>query len=136
METTEIYEYMSRKDEWRLVTTLIRQQSYGHSMVGHRDNLYVVRNGPSADFLRCLMDCYNLTSGQWSSLPGHFVNSKGSLFTALVRSDSVLTLNRSMTQEFAINGKTWKPRRQMKGFPRSGSVWTFLLRLPDARMLQ
>ncbi|KAI4800281.1 hypothetical protein KUCAC02_013368 [Chaenocephalus aceratus] len=136
METTEIYEYMSRKDEWRLVTTLIRRQSYGHSMVGHRDNLYVVRNGPSADFLRCLMDCYNLTSGQWSSLPGHFVNSKGSLFTALVRSDSALTLNRSMTQEFAINGKTWKPRRQMKGFPRSGSVWTFLLRLPGARMLQ
>ncbi|XP_078112144.1 kelch repeat and BTB domain-containing protein 13 [Sander vitreus] len=136
METTEIYEYISRKDEWRLVTTLIRHQSYGHCMIGHRDNLYVVRNGPSDDFLRCLMDCYNLSSGQWSSLPGHFANSKGSLFTAVVRGDSVLTLNRTMTLEFAVDGKTWKPRRQMKGFPRSGSVWTFLLRLPDTLMLQ
>ncbi|XP_034390400.1 kelch repeat and BTB domain-containing protein 13 [Cyclopterus lumpus] len=132
METTEIYEYVSGADEWRPVTTLIRRQSYGHCMVGHRDDLYVVRNGPSDDFLRCLMDCYNLTSGQWSSLPGHFANSRGSLFTAVVRGDSVLTLNRSATQEFAVAGKTWKPRRQMKGFPRSGSVWTFLLRLPDA----
>ncbi|XP_049429457.1 kelch repeat and BTB domain-containing protein 13 [Epinephelus fuscoguttatus] len=136
METTEIYEYLSGKDEWQLVTTLIRKQSYGHCMVGHRDNLYVMRNGPSDDFLRCLMDCYSLSSGQWSSLPGHFANSKGSLFTAVVRGDSVLTLNRSMTLEFAVDGKTWKPRRQMKGFPRSGSVWTFLLRLPDTLMLQ
>ncbi|XP_018560718.1 kelch repeat and BTB domain-containing protein 13 [Lates calcarifer] len=136
METTEIYEYISGKDEWRLVTTLIRQQSYGHCMVGHRDNLYVMRNGPSDDFLRCLMDCYNLSSGQWSSLPGHFANSKGSLFTAVVRGDSAFTLNRSMTLEYTINGKNWKPRQQMKGFPRSGSMWTFLLRLPDALMLQ
>ncbi|XP_039988267.1 kelch repeat and BTB domain-containing protein 13 [Xiphias gladius] len=136
METTEIYEYVSAKDEWRLVTTLIRHQSYGHCIVGHRDNLYVMRNGPSDDFLRCLMDCYNLTSGQWSSLPGHFANSKGSLFTAVVRGDSVFTLNRSATLEYAVDGKTWRPRRQMKGFPRSGSVWTFLLRLPDALALQ
>ncbi|CAK6974677.1 kelch repeat and BTB domain-containing protein 13 [Scomber scombrus] len=136
METTEIYEYISAADEWRLVTRLIRPQSYGHCMVGHRDNLYVMRNGPSDDFLRCLMDCYNLSTGQWTSLPGHFANSKGSLFTALVRGDSVLTLNRSVTLEYAINGKTWKPRRQMKGFPRSGSMWTFLLRLPEALMLQ
>lgn len=129
METTEIYEYVPRKDEWRLVSTLIRRQSYGHCMVAHRDRLYVMRNGPSDDFLRCMMDCYNLTSGQWSSLPGHFANSKGSLFTAVVRGDSAFTLNRSMTLEYAIDGKTWKPRRQMKGFPRSGSVWTFLLQL-------
>uniref|UniRef100_G3P234 BTB domain-containing protein n=1 Tax=Gasterosteus aculeatus aculeatus TaxID=481459 RepID=G3P234_GASAC len=136
METTEIYEYVSGSDEWRLITTLIRRQSYGHCLVGHRDDLYVVRNGPSDDFLRCLVDCYNLTSGQWSSLPGHFANSRGSLFTAVVRGDSVLTLNRSATMEFAVGGKTWKPRRQMKGFPRSGSVWTFLLRLPDAITLR
>ncbi|XP_067350033.1 kelch repeat and BTB domain-containing protein 13 [Channa argus] len=129
-ETTEIYEYVSEKDKWVVVTTLIRHQSYGHCIVGHRGNLYVMRNGPSDDFLRCLMDCYNLSSGQWSSLPGHFANSRGSLFTAVVRGDSVFTVNRSMTLEYAINGKTWKPRRQMKGFPRSGSVWTFLLRLP------
>ncbi|XP_059191441.1 kelch repeat and BTB domain-containing protein 13 [Centropristis striata] len=136
METTEIYEYVSGKDEWQLVTTLIRKQSYGHCMVGHRDNLYIMRNGPSDDFLRCLMDCYNLRTGQWSSLPGHFANSKGSLFTAVVRGDSVLTLNRSMTLEYAVDDKTWKPRRQMKGFPRSGSVWTFLLQLPEALVLQ
>lgn len=136
METTEIYEYISGADEWRLVTKLIRHQSYGHCMVGHRDNLYVMRNGPSDDFLRCLMDCYNLNTGQWTSLPGHFANSRGSLFTAVVRGDSVLTLNRSATLEYAIDGKTWKPRRQMKGFPRSGSVWTFLLRLPEAITLQ
>ncbi|KAG8012405.1 Kelch repeat and BTB domain-containing protein 13 [Nibea albiflora] len=136
METTEIYEYVPKKDEWQLISTLIRHQSYGHCMVGHRDNLYVMRNGPSDDFLRCLMDCYNLSSGQWSSLPGHFANSKGSLFTAVVRGDSVLTLNRSMTLEYAIDGKTWKPKRQMKGFPRSGSMWTFLLQLPDTLILQ
>lgn len=131
LETTEIYEYISERNEWVLVTTLIRYQSYGHCVVGHRDNLYVMRNGPSDDFLRCLMDCYNLSSGQWSSLPGHFANSKGSLFTAVIRGDSVLTLNRTMTLEYSIISNTWKPRRQMKGFPRSGSVWTFLLRLPD-----
>ncbi|XP_070687465.1 kelch repeat and BTB domain-containing protein 13 [Pempheris klunzingeri] len=136
METTEIYEYVSRKDEWQLVTTLIRHQSYGHCMIGHRDNLFVMRNGPSDDFLRCLMDCYNLNSGQWSSLPGHFANSRGSLFTAVVQGDSVFTLNRSMTLEYAVEGKNWKPRRQMKGFPRSGSVWTFMLQLPDALMVQ
>lgn len=136
METTEIYEYVPRKDEWQLVSTLIRHHSYGHCVVGHGDSLYVMRNGPSDDFLRCMMDCYDLTSGQWSSLPGHFANSKGSLFTAVVRGDSVFTLNRSMTLEYAIDGKTWKPRRQMKGFPRSGSVWTFLLQLPDTPMLQ
>ncbi|CAN9499043.1 unnamed protein product [Ophioblennius macclurei] len=132
METSEIYEYIPGNDEWQLVTTLIRHQSYGHCIVGHRDNLYIMRNGPSDDFLRCLMDCYNLTTGQWSSLPGHFANSRGSLFTAVVRGDSVFTLNRSMTLEYVVHGRNWKPRRQMKGFPRSGSVWTFLLRLPDA----
>uniref|UniRef100_A0A669DWY7 Kelch repeat and BTB domain containing 13b n=1 Tax=Oreochromis niloticus TaxID=8128 RepID=A0A669DWY7_ORENI len=136
METTEIYEYASGKNEWQLVTTLIRHQSYGHCMVGHRDNLFIMRNGPSDDFLRCLIDCYNLSLGQWSSLPGHFANSRGSLVTAVVRGDSVFTLNRSMTLEYIVEGKTWKPRRQMKGFPRSGSVWTFLLQLPKALSLQ
>lgn len=135
METTEIYEYMSGTDRWQLVSTLLRHQSYGHCLVGHSHCLYVIRNGPSDDFLRCLMDCYDLTSGQWSSLPGHFANSRGSLFTATVRGDAVFTLNRSMTLEYSVDGKTWKPRRQMKGFPRSGSVWTFLLQLPDTPIL-
>lgn len=136
METTEIYEYVPKKNKWQLVTTLIRKQSYGHCMVGHRDNLYVMRNGPSDDFLRCLIDCYNLISGHWTSMPGHYTNSKGSLFTAVVRGDSVLTLNRSMTLDYVVENKTWKPRRQMKGFPRSGSVWTFLLKLPDSIIQQ
>lgn len=131
METTEIYEYVPRRDEWQLVSTLIKRQSYGHYLVGHRDCLYVIRNGPSDDFLRCLIERYNLTTDQWSSLPGHFTNSKGSLFTAVVRGDSVFTLNRSATLEYVIDSKTWKPRRQMKGFPRSGSLWTFLLQLPE-----
>nr|XP_057943705.1 kelch repeat and BTB domain-containing protein 13-like [Doryrhamphus excisus] len=130
METTEIYEYVPPRDEWRFVTSLIRRQSYGHCMVAHRDDLYVMRNGPSDDFLRCVMDCYNLGTGQWSALPGHFANSRGSLFTAVIRGDSVFTLNRSSTLEYVVGGKTWKPRRQMKGFPRSGSVWTFLLQIP------
>lgn len=134
METTEIFEYIPRTDEWQLVSTLIKQQSYGHHLVGHRDCLYVIRNGPSDDFLRCLIECYNLTTGQWSSLPGHFTNSKGSLFTAVVRGDSVLTLNRSAALEYIIDRKTWKPRRQLRGFPRSGSLWTFLLQLPKDLM--
>ncbi|XP_054631713.1 kelch repeat and BTB domain-containing protein 13 [Dunckerocampus dactyliophorus] len=131
METTEIYEYIPTKDQWRLLTSLIRRQSYGHCMVAHRDDLYVMRNGPSDDFLRCMIDCYNLSTGQWTALPGHFANSKGSLFTALTRGDSVFTLNRSCTLEYVVSGKMWKPRRQMKGFPRSGSVWTFLLQIPN-----
>ncbi|CAL8259986.1 unnamed protein product [Merluccius merluccius] len=132
METTEIFEYSSGREEWSPVATLVRRQSYGHCLVGHRDRLYVVRNGPSDDFLRCLLDCYSLSSGQWTALPGHFPNSKGSLFTAVVRGDSVLTLSRSGTQEYWVQDTTWRPRGQKKGFPRSGSLCTFLLRLPSA----
>ncbi|XP_018618091.1 kelch repeat and BTB domain-containing protein 13 [Scleropages formosus] len=131
METTDIYEYMPDWDEWRLLTTLIRPQSYGHCMVAHRDNLYVMRNGPSADFLRCLMDCYNLTTGQWSAVHSRYVNSRGALFTAVVRGDSAFTVNRSLTLEYTIGDDRWIPRREMNGFPRSGTVWTFLLRLPQ-----
>ncbi|MFT7817232.1 kelch repeat and BTB domain-containing protein 13-like [Arapaima gigas] len=131
METTDIYEYMPGWDEWRLLTTLIRPQSYGHCMVAHRDNLYVMRNGPYADFLRCLMDCYNLTTGQWSAMRNHYVNSKGALFTAEVRGDSVFTVNRALTLQYTIGDNQWTPRREMKGFPRNGTVWTFLLRLPQ-----
>uniref|UniRef100_A0A8C9SCH4 Kelch repeat and BTB domain containing 13 n=1 Tax=Scleropages formosus TaxID=113540 RepID=A0A8C9SCH4_SCLFO len=130
METTEIYEYIPAKDTWVLVTTLLRHQSYGHCMVAHRDNLYVMRNGPSDDFLRCMMDCYNVTSGQWVALPGHYANSKGALFTAVVRGDSVFTVNRTLTLEYTIENNKWKARSEMQGFPRSGSMWTFLLRLP------
>ncbi|XP_061108941.1 kelch repeat and BTB domain-containing protein 13-like [Conger conger] len=132
METTEIYEYLPSRDRWALVTTLIRHQSYGHCMVGHRDDLYVMRNGPSDDFLRCMMDCYSLTSGQWTPLQGHYPNSRGALFTAAVRGDSVFTVNRTATQEYTVTNKTWKQRAQLKGFPRSGSMWTFFLRLPKA----
>lgn len=129
-DTTDIYEYISAKNEWRLETTMIKPQSYGHCMVAHRDNLYVMRNGPSDDFLRCLMDRYNITSGQWTALPGHYINSKGALFTAMIRGDSVFTVKHMLTLEYAITEGAWKPRRQMKGFPKSGSLWTCLLRLP------
>uniref|UniRef100_A0A3B5AVX3 Kelch repeat and BTB domain containing 13 n=1 Tax=Stegastes partitus TaxID=144197 RepID=A0A3B5AVX3_9TELE len=129
-DTTDIYEYIPAKDEWKLATTMIRPQSYGHCMVAHRDNLYVMRNGPCDDFLRCLMDCYNITTGQWTAMPGHYINSKGALFTAMVRADSAFTVKHMLTLEYAITGDAWKPRRQMKGFPKSGSLWTCLLRLP------
>ncbi|KAG9338339.1 hypothetical protein JZ751_025896 [Albula glossodonta] len=115
METTDIYEYVPGQDAWELVTTLIRPQSYGHCMVAHRDCLYVMRNGPYADFLRCLMDCYNITTGQWTAIPGHYINSKGALFTAMVRGDSAFTVNRMLTLEYSIGGGRWKPRREMKG---------------------
>ncbi|XP_067433095.1 kelch repeat and BTB domain-containing protein 13 [Thunnus thynnus] len=129
-DTTDIYEYIPMKDEWKLVTTMIRPQSYGHCMVAHRDNLYVMRNGPCDDFLRCLMDSYNITTGQWTAMPGHYINSKGALFTAMIRGDSVFTVKYMLTLEYTISGDEWKPRRQMKGFPTSGSLWTCLLRLP------
>ncbi|MCI4383298.1 hypothetical protein PGIGA_G00024870 [Pangasianodon gigas] len=129
-DATEIYEYLVDRDEWGLVTTLIRHQSYGHCMVAHRDNLYVMRNGPCDDFLRCLMDCYNLTSGQWTAMQGQYENSKGALFTAVVRGDSVFTVNRRATVEYAIEDNKWRTKKEMTGFPRIGSMWTFLLRLP------
>lgn len=129
-DTTDIYEYIPVKNEWRLETTMIKAQSYGHCMVAHRDNLYVMRNGPGDDFLRCLMDCYNISSGQWTAMPGHYINSKGALFTAMIRGDSVFTVKHMLTLEYTITDGAWKPRRQMKGFPKSGSLWTCLLRLP------
>lgn len=129
-DATEIYEYIANKDEWMLITTLVRHQSYGHCMVGHRDNLYVMRNGPSDDFLKCMIDSYNLTSGQWTAMPGQYENSKGALFTAVVRGDSVFTVNRRATVEYAIEDNKWRTKKEMTGFPRIGSMWTFLLRLP------
>lgn len=129
-DTTDIYEYIPEKNEWRLETTMIKSQSYGHCMVAHRDNLYVMRNGPGDDFLRCLMDCYNITSGQWTAMPGTYINSKGALFSAMIRGDSVFTVKHMLTLEYTITDGAWKPRRQLKGFPKSGSLWTCLLRLP------
>ncbi|XP_029934374.1 kelch repeat and BTB domain-containing protein 13 [Myripristis murdjan] len=131
-QTTDIFEYVPVADEWTLVTTMIRPQSYGHCMVAHKDNLYVMRNGPCDDFLRCLMDCYNITTGQWTAMPGHYINSKGALFTAMIRGDSVFTVKHMLTLVYSISGDVWKPRRQMKGFPKSGSLWTCLLRLPKS----
>uniref|UniRef100_A0A6Q2X1G9 BTB domain-containing protein n=1 Tax=Esox lucius TaxID=8010 RepID=A0A6Q2X1G9_ESOLU len=130
--TTEIHEYVPEKDHWVLVTTLVRKQSYSHCMVGHRDNLYVMRNGPCEDFLMCVIDCYNLTVGQWRAFPGQYANSKGSLFTSVVRGDSVFTLNHMRTTEFAVEENRWKTKRETKGFGRIGSMYTFLLRLPKA----
>ncbi|XP_051958804.1 kelch repeat and BTB domain-containing protein 13 isoform X2 [Xyrauchen texanus] len=135
-DTTDIYEYVPSNDEWTLTTTMVKPQSYGHCMVAHGDSLYVMRNGPCDDFLRCLMDCYNITTGQWTAIPGHYVNSRGALFTAVVRGDSAFTVNHNLTLEFLICGDKWKPRRQMTGFPKSGSLWTCLLRLPKSKDIQ
>ncbi|EPY81712.1 hypothetical protein CB1_000715020 [Camelus ferus] len=99
-------------------------------MVAHRDSLYVVRNGPKDDFLHCAIDCLNLATGQWTALPGQFVNSKGALFTAVVRGDTVYTVNRMFTLLYAIEDGTWRLLREQAGFPRPGSLQTFLLRLP------
>lgn len=129
---TEIHEYVPEQDQWLLVTTLVRQHSYGLYMVGHKDNLYVMRNGPCDDFLMCVMDCYNLSSGQWTAMSGQYGNSKGSLLTAVVRGDSVFTLSRHVTTEYMIEDYTWRQRRKMKGFGRIGSIYTFLMRLPKA----
>lgn len=130
--TTDIFEYVPEGDTWRLETTMVRAQSYGHYMVAHRDHLYVMRNGPCDDFLRCLMECYNITTGQWTAIAGHYINSKGSLFTAAIRGNSAFTVKHMLTLEYAVTADGWKPRRQMKGFPKSGSLWTCLLRLPSA----
>ncbi|XP_038669210.1 kelch repeat and BTB domain-containing protein 13 [Scyliorhinus canicula] len=134
LDTTDVYEYRTLKDEWLLVTTLKRQQSYGHCMVAHQDNLYVMRNGPADDFLRCMIDCFNLTRQQWTALAGQYVNSKGALFTAAIRGDTVFTVNRMLTLMYNIQEDKWKPAKEGAGFPRSGSMYTFLLRLPKNRL--
>uniref|UniRef100_A0ACB8E4U6 Uncharacterized protein n=1 Tax=Sphaerodactylus townsendi TaxID=933632 RepID=A0ACB8E4U6_9SAUR len=103
LDTTIIYEYEPQKDEWLSISTLNRPQSYGHCMAAHRDNLYVMRNGPFDDFLRCMIDCFNLTTKQWTSLPGQYMNSKGALFTAVIRGDTVYTVNKMLTLLYAID---------------------------------
>ncbi|XP_028433766.1 kelch repeat and BTB domain-containing protein 13 [Perca flavescens] len=129
---TDIHEYVSKRDQWLLVTTLIRTHSYGFYMVAHKDNLYVMRNGPCEDFLLCVMDCYNLSSGQWTAVCGQYGNSKGSLLTAVVRGDSVFTLSRQVTTEYTVEDYQWRVKREMCGFGRIGSIYTFLMRLPKA----
>ncbi|NXX86252.1 KBTBD protein, partial [Urocolius indicus] len=130
LDTTVIYKYESRRDVWLPVTELKRPQSYGHCMVAHRDNLYIMRNGPSDDFLRCVIDCFNLRSRQWSALPGQFLNSKGALFTAIIRGDTVYTVNKVVTLLYSVEEETWRFKKEKVGFPRPGSLQTFLLRLP------
>uniref|UniRef100_A0A3Q2TMQ3 Kelch repeat and BTB domain containing 13 n=1 Tax=Fundulus heteroclitus TaxID=8078 RepID=A0A3Q2TMQ3_FUNHE len=127
---TDIHEYVPEYDRWLLVTTLIRHQSYGLYMVAHRDNLYVMRNGPCDDFLLCVMDCYNLTTAQWTAMSGHYGNTKGSLLTAVVRGDSVFTLSRHVTTEYRVEETQWKRKCEMEGFGRIGSIYTFQMRLP------
>ncbi|XP_074522169.1 kelch repeat and BTB domain-containing protein 13 [Halichoeres trimaculatus] len=130
---TDIHEYIPEQDQWQLVSTLVRQHSYGLCMVAHKDNLYVMRNGPCEDFLQCVMDRYNLSSSQWTAMSGQYGNSKSSLFTAVVRGDSVFTLSRQATTEFTVEEQAWRLKRQMKGFGRTGSIYTFLMRLPKTR---
>ncbi|XP_072321250.1 kelch repeat and BTB domain-containing protein 13 [Eucyclogobius newberryi] len=131
---SDIFEYSPEKDQWILETTLVRDQSYGLCMVPHKDNLYLMRNGPCNDFLLCVMDCYNVSSRQWTAMPGQYVNSKGSLFTAAVKGDSVFTLSRKVTTEYTIEDYKWKRKREMTGFGRIGSIYTFLMRLPKTTL--
>ncbi|CAH2274412.1 kelch repeat and BTB domain-containing 13 [Pelobates cultripes] len=129
-DTTIIYEYETMKDELISVASLKRMQSYGHCMVGHRDNLYIMRNGPSDDFLRCSIENFNLTTQQWRTLSGQYVNSKGALFTAVIRGDTVFTLNRVITLLYKVDNYNWKPIKEKAGFNKGGHVHTFFLRLP------
>ncbi|KAF0043581.1 kelch repeat and BTB domain-containing protein 13 [Scophthalmus maximus] len=129
---TDILEYVPETDQWLLVTTLIHRHSYGLYMAAHNDNLYVMRNGPCDDFLLCVMDCYNLSSGQWTAMSGQYGNSKGSLLTSVVRGDTVFTLNRHVTTEYTVGQNRWILKREMQGFGRIGSMYTFLMRLPKA----
>ncbi|KAG8001046.1 Kelch repeat and BTB domain-containing protein 13 [Nibea albiflora] len=132
--TTEIHKYVPEQNQWLLVTTLIRQHSYALYMVAHKDNLYVIRNGPCDDFLMCVIDCYNLSSGQWTAMWGQYGNNKGCLFTGVVRGDSVFTLSQQVTTEYTVEDYAWRVRREMKGVGRIGSIYTFLMRLPKASM--
>uniref|UniRef100_A0A671PMS4 Uncharacterized protein n=1 Tax=Sinocyclocheilus anshuiensis TaxID=1608454 RepID=A0A671PMS4_9TELE len=68
---------------------------------------------------RCKCNCYNLTSGQWTTMPGQYENSKVPLFTAVVA-----------TVEYGIEENKWMTKKQMTGLSKIGSMWTFLLRLP------
>ncbi|XP_069481192.1 kelch repeat and BTB domain-containing protein 13 [Ambystoma mexicanum] len=133
LDTTIIYEYHLEEDAWLPLTSIKRQQSYGHCMVAHRDNLYMMRNGPSDDFLRCIIECFNISTCQWTSLSGQFVNSKGALFTAVVRGDTIFTVNKALTLLYAVEGNMWKPKKEKPGFSKGGSLHTFLLRLPKGR---
>ncbi|KAM9311935.1 kelch repeat and BTB domain-containing protein 13 [Gastrophryne carolinensis] len=134
-ETTVIYEYDTHKDDLTFVSSIRRMQSYGHCMVGHRDNLYIMRNGPSDDFLRCAIEKFNLSTQQWTTLSGQFVNSKGSLFTSVIRGDTVFTLNRVMTLLYKVDAHNWKPIKEKTGFNKGGYVHTFFLRLPEKTKL-
>ncbi|CAI9566537.1 unnamed protein product [Staurois parvus] len=134
-ETTIIYEYDTCQDEPIPISSIRRIQSYGHCMVGHRDNLYIMRNGPSDDFLRCAIENFNLSTQQWTTLSGQYVNSKGALFTAVIRGDTVFTLNRVMTLLYRVDTHTWKPIREQTGFNKGGSLHTFFLRLPTKTKL-
>ncbi|CAM9171160.1 unnamed protein product [Lampetra planeri] len=127
---SDIHEYVAQTDQWLLVTTLVRRQSYGLYMVAHKDNLYVMCNRSCNDFLLCVIDCYNLSSCQWTAMSGQYGNSNGCLFTAVVRGDSVFTLSRTTTTEYAIEDHKWRLKREMSGFGRIGSIYTFLMRLP------
>ncbi|XP_068128528.1 kelch repeat and BTB domain-containing protein 13 [Hyperolius riggenbachi] len=135
-DTTIVYEYDTSQDELIAVSSIRRMQSYGHCMVGHRDNLYIMRNGPSDDFLRCTIENFNITTQQWTTLSGQYVNSKGALFTAVIRGDTVFTLNRVMTLLYNVDDThNWKPTKEKSGFNKGGSLHTFFLRIPTKTKL-
>ncbi|XP_035668845.1 kelch repeat and BTB domain-containing protein 13-like [Branchiostoma floridae] len=128
--TTDIYRYSPRTDRWEMKATLRRTHSYGHCMVSYRDVLYVIRNGPDADFLRCEIDCFNVTTNQWSSLKGHYINRRGCLFKSAIIGNTVYTVNKLMTLPYTIDNEQWVCQPSKAGFPRSGTTNCFTLCLP------
>ncbi|XP_078473429.1 kelch repeat and BTB domain-containing protein 13 [Lampetra fluviatilis] len=129
LDTTTISELDADGEAWRRLATLVKPHSYGHCMVAHRDNLYVIRNGPYDDFLHCAIDRYNISSAAWTTLAGQYMNSKGALFSSVVKGDRVFTLNRMIAMPYAIEAERWRPLPAFAGFPRGGTLHTFLLRL-------
>ncbi|XP_073693677.1 kelch repeat and BTB domain-containing protein 13 [Garra rufa] len=129
--------------DWKVLTHLPLNASTTMAGVTVLDNkIYIV--GGVYDISNKVVDsgfCYDVSTDTWSTFSNPqqlrynctlvpYENSKGALFTAVVRGDSVFTVNRRATVEYAIEDIKWRTKTQMTGFPRIGSMWTFLLRLP------
>uniref|UniRef100_A0A8C4QG30 Kelch repeat and BTB domain containing 13a n=1 Tax=Eptatretus burgeri TaxID=7764 RepID=A0A8C4QG30_EPTBU len=130
LDVTTIYEFTVTCGGWGIVSTLSRSQSYGHCMLGHRHTLFLIRNGPSDDFLHCEIDSFCLATGVWTTLRGQYINGKGALFAATIKGDYVYAVNRVMTLPYAIESTHWMPLPALAGFPRGGTIHSFVLHSP------
>uniref|UniRef100_UPI00358FBBBB LOW QUALITY PROTEIN: kelch repeat and BTB domain-containing protein 13-like n=1 Tax=Myxine glutinosa TaxID=7769 RepID=UPI00358FBBBB len=127
LDVTTIYEFAPTRGGWDMVSTIFRSQSYGHCMLGHGHTLFLIRNGPSDDFLHCEIDSFCLATGAWTTLRGQYINGKGALFAATIKGDYVYTVNRVMTLPYAIESTHWMPLPALAGFPRGGTLHSFVL---------